>query len=301
MNVLLLAGAASLAALITAIVMHVRRRLRFWKSEAQKLLEGGYLPAPSTIWARLTFSLVCRLLVFLAVGPVKVVGRHNERYDGRLLIGPNHTFNLDFAVTRVAVGCHYTQVAKQDEVKGKRALLAAWVGTIAAKVEGGVAAKGKGNAVVDAAARYLASTRLARLLIYPQGKLVEDNVLRQEDFRTGAARSLNQAAEELDDDQPLAYLPVALHYKRDRADATLFHRFVELVARVVPPLRKFRLWVDVTRDENGSKVVRKRKHYGASVVVGKPVPFSELPEDPRECANFMQGRIQELLVRAEAI
>jgi len=301
MNVLLLAGAASLVALIIAIVMHVRRRLRFWKSEAQKLLEGGYLPAPSTIWARLTFSLVCRLLVFLAVGPVKVVGRHNERYDGRLLIGPNHTFNLDFAVTRVAVGCHYTQVAKQDEVKGKRALLAAWVGTIAAKVEGGVAAKGKGNAVVDAAARYLASTRLARLLIYPQGKLVEDNVLRQEDFRTGAARSLNQAAEELDDDQPLAYLPVALHYKRDRADATLFHRFVELVARAVPPLRKFRLWVDVTRDENGSKVVRKRKHYGASVVVGKPVPFSELPEDPRECANFMQGRIQELLVRAEAI
>ena len=232
---------------------------------------------------------------------MKVVGRHNERYDGRLLIGPNHTFNLDFAVTRVAVGCHYTQVAKHDEVKGKRALPAAWVGTIAAKVDGGVAARGKGNAVVEAAAHYLASTRLARLLIYPQGKLVEDNVLRSEDFRTGAARSLNQAADQLDNEQPLAYLPVALHYKRDRADATLFHRFVEMVAQVVPPLRKFRVWVDSTRAEDGSKVVRKRRHYGATVVVGKPVPVSALPEDPRDCANFMQERIGELLVRAEAI
>jgi 1-acyl-sn-glycerol-3-phosphate acyltransferase len=298
---LIFAGVLSVTALLLCIFLHIRRRFRFWKGEAQKLLEGGYLPAPSTFWARITFSLVCRLLVFMAVGPVKVVGRHNERYNGRLLIGPNHTFNLDFAVTRVAVGCHYTQVAKHDELKGKRALLAAWVGTIAAKVEGGVAARGKGNAVVEAAAHYLASTRLARLLIYPQGKLVEDNVLRCDDFRTGAARSLNQAAEQLDNDQPLAYLPVALHYKRDRADATLFHRFVELMALVVPPLRKFRLWVDTTRAEDGSKIVRKRRHYGASVVVGKPVPIGELPDDPRECANFMQGRIQELLVRAEAI
>lgn len=298
---LLVVSAFAFVALLVCIALHIRRRFHFWKSEAQKLLEGGYLPAPSTFWARLTFSLVCRLLVFVVVGPVRVVGRHNERFDGRLLIGPNHTFNLDFAVTRVALGCHYTQVAKHDEVKGKLALLAAWVGTIAAKVEGGVAARGKGNAVVQASAQYLASTRLARLLLYPQGKLVEDNVLREEDFRTGAARSLNEAAGQLDDGQPLAYLPVALHYKLDSADATLFQRFVELVAQVVPALRKFRLWVDATEGEDGAKVIRKRKFYGASVVVGKPVPFSQLPDDPRQCANFMQGRIQELLVRAEAI
>jgi 1-acyl-sn-glycerol-3-phosphate acyltransferase len=292
---------AALGLAVACLVLYVARRYSFWKGEARKLLEGGYLPAPPTFLARLFFKLATRLIVFLVVGPVKVVGKRNARYDGRLLIAPNHTFQMDFAVTRTALPCHYTQIAKQAEVKGPRAIFAAWVGTIAAKVEGGTAKPGQGAAVVKAAANYLASRKLTRLLLFPQGKLVYDNVLRPEDFRTGAARTMSMAVEQLGDGEAVALLPAAIHYRRDPKDASHFQRFVGAIARVISPLRGFRTWVDVTRNADGTKTVTKFRNYGAVVVIGEPIPFSLLPQDPHECSQFMRAKIQELLNQAQSL
>lgn len=286
---------------VACLGLYVTKRYSFWKGEARKLLQGGYLPAPPTFLARLFFKMATRLIVFLVVGPVKVVGRKNARYDGRLLIAPNHTFQMDFAVTRTALPCHYTQIAKQAEVQGARAIIAAWVGTIAAKVEGGTAKPGQGAAVVKAAASYLASHAHTRLLLFPQGKLVYDNVLRPEDFRTGAARSLALAVQQLGTDEKVALLPVAIDYKRDPKNASYFHRFVGLLARVIPPLGKFRSWADVTRNPDGTKTVTKFRNYGAVVVIGEPIPFASLPQDPHECSQFMRAKIQELLDQAEKL
>lgn len=286
---------------VASLGLYVAKRYSFWKGEAKKLLEGGYLPPPPTMLARLVFKIATRLIVFLVVGPVKVVGKRNARYNGRLLIAPNHTFQMDFAVTRTALPCHYTQIAKQAEVKGARAIIAAWVGTIAAKVEGGSAKPGQGAAVVKAAANYLASSASTRLLLFPQGKLVYDNVLRPEDFRTGAARTLALAVEQLGSDENVALLPAAIHYKRDPKHASLFQRAVGALARVIPPLRKFRSWVDVTKNPDGTKTVNKFRNYGATVVIGEPIPFSSLPKDPHECSQFMRAKIQELLDKAEKL
>lgn len=293
--------ALSIAIAILASGLFVYKRFSFWKGEAKKLLDGGYLPPPPTFLARLFFKLVTRLIVFLVVGPVNVRGRKNARYDGRLLIAPNHTFQMDFAVTRTALPCHYTQIAKAAEVSGARAIFAAWVGTIAAKVEGGAATPGQGAAVVKAAANYLASDGHTRLLLFPQGKLVYDNILRPEDFRTGAARSLKMAVEQLGSGENVALLPVAIHYKRDPKNASYFQRFVGLLARVIPPLRKFRSWVDVTKNPDGTKTVTKFVNYGATVVIGEPIPFSELPENPHQSSQIMRAKIQELLDSASKI
>lgn len=297
----------SAAVLGIALAIYVRSRFRFWKGEAKKLLEGGYLPAPPTLAARLFFKLLTRLAVFLIVGPVKVKGRSNARYKGRLLLAPNHTFALDFAVVRTAVPTHYVQIAKAAEVQGVRAILAAWVGTIAAKVEGGIAAKpGQGAAVVTAAANYLASGSHARLLMFPQGKLVYDNVLRPEDFRTGAIRSLTLARENMLADETtradaddMALLPMALHYKRDPRHASLFHKLVNGMGKIIPPLRKFRRWVDVTRNPDGTKTKTVFTNYGATVIIGEPIPLSSLPSDPHEATEFVRLKIQELLTQAE--
>lgn len=286
---------------VASLGLFVAKRYSFWKGEARKLLDGGYLPPPPTLLARAFFKIATRLIVFLVVGPVKVVGKRNARYNGRLLIAPNHTFQMDFAVTRTALPCHYTQIAKQAEVKGGRAIIAAWVGTIAAKVEGGSAKPGQGAAVVKAAANYLASHAYTRLLLFPQGKLVYDNVLRPEDFRTGAARTLALAVEQLGTDENVALLPVGIHYKRDPKHASLFQRAVGALARVIPPLRKFRSWVDVTKNPDGTKEVTKFRNYGATVVIGEPIAFSSLPEDPHECSQFMRAKIQALLDQAEKL
>ncbi len=286
---------------VASLGLYVAKRYSFWKGEAKKLLQGGYLPAPPTFLARLFFKLATRLIVFLVVGPVRVVGKKNARYNGRLLIAPNHTFQMDFAVTRTALPCHYTQIAKQAEVQGGRALIAAWVGTIAAKVEGGTAKPGQGAAVVKAAAAYLASHARTRLLLFPQGKLVYDNVLRPEDFRTGAARSLALAVEQLGTDENVALLPVAIDYERDPKNASYFQRFIGALARVIPALGKFRSWADVTRNPDGSKTVTKFRNYGATVVIGEPIPFSSLPSNPHECSQVMRAKIQELLDQAEKL
>ncbi len=286
---------------VACLGLYVAKRYSFWKGEARKLLQGGYLPAPPTFLARLFFKMATRLIAFLVVGPIKVIGKKNARYNGRLLIAPNHTFQMDFAVTRTALPCHYTQIAKQAEVQGARAIIAAWVGTIAAKVEGGTAKPGQGAAVVKAAARYLASHAHTRLLLFPQGKLVYDNVLRAEDFRTGAARSLALAVEQLGTDENVAFLPVGIDYKRDPKNASYFQRFVGVLARVIPPLRNFRSWADVTRNPDGSKTVTKFRNYGAVVVIGEPIPFSSLPQDPHECSQFMRAKIQVLLDQAEKL
>jgi len=284
---------------VASLGLFVAKRYSFWKGEARKLLQGGYLPAPPTFLARLFFKMATRLIVFLVVGPVKVIGKKNARYDGRLLIAPNHTFQMDFAVTRTALPCHYTQIAKQAEVQGARAIIAAWVGTIAAKVEGGTAKPGQGAAVVKAAASYLASHAHTRLLLFPQGKLVYDNVLRPEDFRTGAARTMAMAVEQLGEGENVALLPVGIDYKRDPKNASYFQRFIGVLARVIPPLGKFRSWADVTRNPDGTKTVTKFRNYGATVVIGEPIPFSSLPQDPHECSQFMRAKIQELLDQAE--
>lgn len=285
---------------VASLGLYAAKRYSFWKGEAKKLLDGGYLPAPPTFLARLFFKLATRLIVFLVVGPVKVIGKRNARYNGRLLIAPNHTFQMDFAVTRTALPCHYTQIAKQAEVSGARAIFAAWVGTIAAKVEGGTAKPGQGAAVVKAAANYLASHAHTRLLLFPQGKLVYDNVLRPEDFRTGAARSMAMAVEQLGTEEGVALLPVGIDYKRDPKHASYFQRAVGALARVIPALGKFRSWADVTRNPDGTKTVTKFRNYGATVVIGEPIPYSSLPENPHECSQFMRAKIQELLDKAKA-
>lgn len=291
----------ALAALIILVLgLTAYRRYKFWKKEAAKLLEGGYLPAPPTLAARLFFKLATRLIAFLVVGPVKVIGRKNARHKGRLLLAPNHTFAMDFSVVRTAVPTHYVQIAKAAEVQGFRALIAAWVGTIAAKVEGGAAQKpGQGAAVVTAAADYMASGTHARLLMFPQGKLVYDNVLRPEDFRTGAVRTLRLAAEKIGSADDLAVLPMALHYKRERKDATVFHRLVMALSRLIPPLKGFRRWVDVARNPDGSKTKTVFTTYGATVVIGKPIPVADLPENPHEATEIVRLKIQELLEQAQ--
>ncbi len=143
---------------------------------------------------------------------------------GRLLIAPNHTFQMDFAVTRTALPCHYTQIAKQAEVQGARALVAAWVGTIAAKVEGGTAKPGQGAAVVGC---YSASHCPHPPASLPAGKLVYDNVLRPEDFRTGAARTMSMAVEQLGEGENGALLPVGIDYKRDPEERFLLRAFCQ--------------------------------------------------------------------------
>ncbi len=136
MNLIIAIGLSLLA------VGYIAYRVRFWMNEGKKLAKGGYLPPPPTFFGRWAYRLATKLGCFLVVGPVKVIGRQNARYPGRLIIVPNHQFEFDFAVVSRALPYAYRQLAVASEVSGFRSAIAAWVGFCAVDGERGKA-KGK--------------------------------------------------------------------------------------------------------------------------------------------------------------
>ncbi|MBZ0186074.1 MAG: hypothetical protein K8F91_07430, partial [Candidatus Obscuribacterales bacterium] len=167
-----------------------------------------------------------------------------------------------------------------------RATLSAFAGFFAVDTEGGKAQKG-GQAVVDACGKCLSLHPRSRLLLFPQGKLVRDNVLRSEDFRTGAIRAMHAARDKFGCQScELAVLPMAVHYKRDARDATWFHKLV--VKLGFKNFRRFKY--DGVAATN----------YGAIVVIGRPIPMDDLPADPREAIEVVKQEIDKLLAVAKA-
>lgn len=285
----------ALLALLAALIL----RVAYWFRQGRKLQTSGYMPPSSTRIARMFYKAACHAITFLGVGPVKVIGRENAKFIGRGLILPNHQFALDFAVIGKATPFSFRQLAKAKEVKNPiMGAIAAWIGTVGVQVEGGKSqSAGGGQAVIDAGAKILAKSSGARMLLFPQGKLVYSNVLKEEDFRTGATRILNTTVE-LVGINGLYALPVAVHYKRDRKDATRFHRLVNALG-----FKGFRRWKDfeLVPNADGTKTKEDRTFttYGATVVIGKPIAMADLPTEPREAIKVIAAEIQALLTVAE--
>ncbi len=284
-------------ALWAALAFVVGRTI-YWFAQGRKLQNSGYMPPSSTRFARWFYKMACHLITFLGVGPVKVIGTENAKFAGRGLILPNHQFALDFAVVGQSTPFSFRQVAKAKEVKNPiMGALAAWIGTVGVQVEGGKSQGGGGQAVIDAGAKILANSSGARMLLFPQGKLVFDNKLVVDDFRTGATRILNATVAMVGNDG-LFVLPMAVHYKRDRKDATRFHRFINAIG-----FKGFRRWKDfelvINADGSKTKVDRIYTTYGATVAIGKPIAMKDLSTDPRQAINTIAGEIQKLLTLAE--
>lgn len=268
---------AVIAALGALAVLFVGWRVRFWWIQGKKLQVTGHVPPPMTFLARGFHRFAARTLSFLFVGPIRVIGRENVKHPGRVLVLGNHQFELDFAVTATALQRTFRHLGTASEMKGLRGMLAAWTGHYAVQSEAGKAkGAGIGEVVVETTSNILAQTSSQWVLYYPQGKLVRENVLRQEDFRTGAARSLNRAAEKVEG-QTLSVLPVAIHYDRDPRYASWFHRVVNACG--LKGFRKF----------------GKIRNFGATVVIGKPIAYSSLPADTHEATEVVRTTIQSLL------
>lgn len=260
-------------------------RVHYWYKQSQKLQQDGYLPPHPTFFGQWALRAISKLACRVFIGPVKVIDRKNARFDGRLNILPNHQFPLDFMVVGKSLPFGWRHLGTASEMSGPiRGTLAAFAGFFAVHTEGGKATGG-GEAAVDALARVLAQDKRTRLLMFPQGKLVKDNVLRPEDFRTGAIRAMNRACDEYGvEPNRIAVLPLAIHYLRDRRNATWMHRAMQS------------LWKGFRTFKYGGE---KTTNYGAVVVVGKPIVLSSLPEDAREATETIRQEMDQLLARAK--
>lgn len=255
---------------LALLSVYLGSRIWFWVRQGRKMTVSGHLPPEPTLFARLVLGLATRVLTFLGVGPVKVIGAENAKYRGRMIIAPNHQFELDFAMVRRALGYSFRFMTHTHQLRGVQGILGAWTGAIPVEPE----KKGGGDAAVNAAVNLLSSNEHAKLLMFPQGKLVRDNVIRAEDFRWGVAKISQKAAEVCADDD-VAVLPMAILYLRDPRDRHWTHT-------LLAPLRR---WFGYT-------------NYGGVVVVGEPIAVKDLPADPSEATALIRERIARLLAIA---
>jgi 1-acyl-sn-glycerol-3-phosphate acyltransferase len=270
-------------AVASAAVLYFFYRVLFWVREGRRMRTAGYLPPEPSWFGRNFYTALCHIGTRIACGPIKVIGRENADYAGRLAVIPNHQHGLDFAVIRVAMPWPYRQIGALKEAARLpgMATLAAWIGTFTVPVQGGKAKTG-GQAAIEACARYLSLRWFNKLLIFIQGKLVFDNVLRPEDFRTGAVRALQGCQLLITDGIAPAFLPVAIHYHRPTATTSLYRRFVN------------KLWRKFLSGYASTPVC------GATVVIGKPILITDLPTDIRDATEVLRIKIQELLDQAIA-
>jgi 1-acyl-sn-glycerol-3-phosphate acyltransferase len=245
-------------------------RLCFWIVEGKKLQITGYLPPSPSIFGRNFLRLLSRIYCFLFVGSIHIIGKENISTNERLVVIGNHQFALDFMVITCALPFSFRHLAKAEEVRGWRAPLAAFTGHFAVDVENGKAKSGLGPIAVDACARVLARDNL---LIFPQGKIVAENNLTANDFRTGAMRTAQLAFRKMPS-ASVSIQPVAIQYDRDPQHATALARLAAKLG--------FRNFNGVT-------------NYRAIVTIGKQIQMNALPPNVKEATQTLRIKIQNLL------
>jgi hypothetical protein len=246
-------------------------RVAFWVREGRRMQESGHLSPPPSILARLVFRMITPVLRFLTVGPVTTIGRKNLRKaKGRRVLIPNHTFQMDFSVVYAGVGSHFRYMTASSELKGFQGFFGAWTGSIPVntKVEHG------GEKALNASIESLVENPKGRFLIFPQGKLLPQDKVQLEDFRTGAARLLQAVSDETDG-EPVWAVPMGLYYVRDKSKMPFSHRLLWWARRVF----------GVT-------------NYGAVVVIGEPMEAKTLPSDIHEATKVLYERVAALAQEA---
>ena len=290
----------------TALGLFILFRAAYWFNEGRKLQVSGYMTPPSTKLARWTFKLIANVGTRLLVGPVQVFGKENARFQGRALVLPNHMITWDFGVVGKAIPFSYRQLSKAAEIKNPFvATVAAWIGTVGVQVEGGKSQDGGGQAVVDTGAKILTYSKGSRMLLFPQGMLIYSGDIGPKTFRTGATRMLQQAAAQIGD-EPLYALPVAIRYKTHRQEATWFQRLTYALGMKL--IRTFR-YSEKALGEDGQPIMNDGKPvyvkksmvlYGATVAIGKPIAYKDLPADPRQAIECIRRSIESMLQEIDA-
>ena len=263
-----LAGAFLLALIVACV------RIRFWINEGNKLLQPGYMTPKVSWWARATRLVIGRIAMHLRVGRLIIIGKENLKYQGRLLMLPNHQIEKDAVIVTAVFGTmHFRFLMAINQITKLRAPFAAWLGGIAVHHDRNPAAS------VRTAMRALSAEQTSSLVVFPQGKLVRDNALRREDFFAGALMIGRHAAKK--SELPFAVLPVGIYYDRDAKHATLLFR----VAR----------WFGITWFSDWFNETT----FGATVAFGKPIPLADLPEDLERATDIVFEEIRNLSEQAE--
>ncbi|MBI5173373.1 MAG: 1-acyl-sn-glycerol-3-phosphate acyltransferase [Candidatus Melainabacteria bacterium] len=218
----------------------------YWRKEG-KLLQTNpthLSPTPGVFANRLRFQL-CRLLVFLKVGKLTVLGRENLNPQERYLIVANHQIQHDAVTLPAALGTLPMRgLMSQTELTDFRAPLAALAGVIAVHQDS------HKTASLRLSIRALTEEPNISLVVFPQGRLVREGALKREQLQDGVALVLKKVNQNGAAAKPVYLLPVCINYQFQSTGPQ------SLQERLLYGWK--RRWFGITT-------------YGAVVSIGKPV------------------------------
>lgn len=274
MDASLLGALLFLCGILAAI--YAAHRISFWKAEGIRVLKPGHLPPLPRLSARLVRLVLGYAFVFLFVGRLRIVGKRNLRYGGRLIVLGNHQTERDAILLPYLMRLRSVRyfIAK-NQALGLRAPLVAYSGGIVVEH----ATKRGPVAALTTAIKAMIAEPTTDFVIFPQGRLVRDNDLRREDFYPGAAVLGDKVARK--SESTLAYLPVGFYYDHDLRNATPLHKALN------------RLGFKGFRSFFGEVI------YGAVLVVGEPIPVQCLPDNADQATDVLFESVVALSKRAE--
>lgn len=226
----------------------IEGRYHFWSAEVKKVRQGGYVPPEPYFLTNLLCRSVCFTLGFLEVGPIKIVGKDRVPESGPRIIAPFHIDAGDASIVSALIGISpMYYLIRTTEVLGYRGWIATMTGAIAVDEE---TQEGRSKAFKAAVSALSSGGPNAQLVIFPQGQLVPDEVIRRRDFKSGTMAIAKICARRRK--EPIWIVPVGVHYKTDPAQSTLFQKAVQGLG-----FKKFRNLFG-------------HQNYGAFAVVGRP-------------------------------
>lgn len=292
--------------LLSLVLLWFIYRAGYWTYQGYLIARyPGYIVPEKSALTKNIIKVLAWVFTTCLVGRVRVVHPQNAHFKGRLLILPNHTHMVDFAVAERALPISYKQVGTKSEVaKGFRAPLGAWAGFIAIDTTGGKAnTKAIAERTINSYARALTFRSRARLLIFPQGVLMYSGRIPQDplvkgSMRTGAIRGAYLAQQVIDaiksGDQAALELVRKVH--GDQAEEAIAY-YKANPAALDEPLAILPVSIEYGKHhEDGDNVSIFSKFFGgATVVVGEPVLVSSFSRDPREASEEIRLKIEALM------
>ena len=267
----ILIPAAVIATIVMALTVYAAKQIAtgvtYWSPHVEQMRAGGYVPPTPSYLTGLLMRMLCILLGFLEVGPIKIQGKHRLPARGPMILAPFHVDAGDASIISALLGVRsFYYLIRTTEVVGLRGWVGAMTGAIAVDEE---SQEGRTKAFKATIAALSNGGPNVCMVIFPQGQLTPDQEVRRADFKAGTMLIAKMAARKRK--EPIWIVPIALHYKTDPHDSTFFQKIVQGLG-----FKKFRNLFG-------------HQNYGAHAIVGKPFKVTPKTADLEELTRGLSA------------
>ena len=202
---------------VRGLITRIKAKIRSWRQQfrdySEKCLQSGYEPLTFASIQFITRQLA-RILVFVQLGPIRVIGKENLRHEGRFIFCPNHSSMFDAPVLySIMKRGQLRYMTAYEEMRGGYGLKAVLMGAMGCfPVD-----RTRGKSVIEPAIEMI--VRGNSLVVFPEGKISPTGECLP--FKNGPEIIGKEAVARLGGKERVAIVPInILFHKRDVATAT---------------------------------------------------------------------------------